>query len=378
MKIGFVFDDSLDKADGVQQYVLAVGEWLRGEGHEVHYLVGATKRSDLANVHSLSKNVAARFNGNRMSIPLPTSKKAIKALLEQENFDVLHVQMPYSPWLAQRVIAAAGPSTVIFGTFHIVPHSWLVRAASRFLASWTRPTLKRFDDIVSVSSAAQVFARRTFGLKTDVLPNVVDYHRFHSAKAFPTSQHDVLTVLFLGRLVPRKGCQTLLEAVDLLSKQMVDLPAFRVVVCGRGPLESKLKAYVQERQLASLVEFTGFVEEADKPRYLKSADIAVFPSTGGESFGIVLIEAMAAGAVVLAGDNVGYRSVMSPQPDLLFTPNRPRQLADRLAYLLRQPAMRSEKMRWQDHYVQDFDVSVVGGQLVDRYKQALRQRQNVQ
>jgi len=87
---------------------------------------------------------------------------------------------------------------------------------------------------------------------------------------------------------------------------------------------------------------------------------------------------MAAGAVVLAGDNVGYRSVMSPQPDLLFTPNRPRQLADRLAYLLRQPAMRSEKMRWQDHYVQDFDVSVVGGQLVDRYKQALRQRQNVQ
>jgi phosphatidylinositol alpha-mannosyltransferase len=377
LKIGFVFDDSLDKADGVQQYVLSVGKWLQIAGHEVHYLVGRTKRTDLEHIHSLGTNVAARFNGNRMSIPLPTSKQAIKKLLDEEQFDVLHVQLPYSPWLAQRVIAAAGPKTVIFGTFHIVPHSWVVRSASRVLATWTRPTLKRFDEIVSVSTAAQSFAKRTFRLETTVLPNVVDYARFKRAKPAP-KQRDVLTVLFLGRLVPRKGCQTLLDAVDILSKRMSRLPAFQVIICGRGPLEASLKRFVEERQLSSLIQFTGFIEEADKPRYLSTADIAVFPSTGGESFGIVLIEAMAAGAMVLAGDNVGYRSVMTPKPELLFSPKNAEELADKLAYYLQHPAERLAAKTWQDHYVRDFDVTIVGKELVDRYNQALHLRQNVQ
>lgn len=377
LKIGFVLDDSLDKADGVQQYVLAVGEWLRSKGHDVHYLVSTTTRTDVANIHSLGKNVAVRFNGNRMSMPLPASKRAIRALLVREKFDVLHVQLPYSPWLAQRVIATAGPRTAVFGTFHIVPHAWHVRAASRALAVWTRSSLKRFDGIVSVSSAAQEFARQAFGLETAVLPNVVDTARFKHAKPF-TRYAGRPTVVFLGRLVPRKGCQTLLEAVRLLQASEQSLPQLRVVICGKGPLEAQLKTFVQKHNLTDTIEFAGFVDEADKPRYLQSADIAVYPSTGGESFGIVLVEAMAAGALVLAGDNPGYHTVMAPRPELLFRPHDAQLLADKLALFIRQPTKRRTLVKWQSEYVQQFDTQVVGKELVHKYNQALRSRQNVQ
>jgi len=377
MKIGFVLDDSLDKADGVQQYVLAMGEWLRGQGHDVHYLVSTTQRDDVANIHTLSKNVAVRFNGNRMSMPLPASKRAIKRVLTQEQFDVLHVQMPYSPLLAQRIIAAAPATTVIFGTFHIVPHHWHVGAASRLLALWTRPTLRRFDGVVSVSSAAQAFAKKTFKLESTVLPNVVDFARFSKAVAFPQYQGK-LTIVFLGRLVTRKGCQTLLEAVEHLVNRPQKVPEFQVIICGKGPLEVRLKHYVTEHHLQPYISFVGFVSELDKPRYLRSADIAVFPSSGGESFGIVLIEAMAAGAVVLAGDNSGYRSVLAPQPDLLFAPHDAMELADKLTFLLQETAQRLQVAHWSKQYVQQFDINVVGQQLVAAYKQALRLRQNVQ
>ena len=109
LKIGFVLDDSLDVPDGVQQYVLTVGAWMKGQGHDVHYLVGQTDRNDIPNVHSMSKNIKVRFNKNRMTMPLPTSVKAIAAILQREQFDILHVQMPYSPFMAGRLIKAALP-----------------------------------------------------------------------------------------------------------------------------------------------------------------------------------------------------------------------------------------------------------------------------
>src|SRR3989344_1271873 len=99
MKIGFVLDDGFDRLDGVQQYMLTYGQWLTKEGHEVHYLVGETTHSIIPNLHSLSRNLKVRFNKNRSSIPLKIYKNAIKKLLSEEKFDVLHIQMPYSPML---------------------------------------------------------------------------------------------------------------------------------------------------------------------------------------------------------------------------------------------------------------------------------------
>jgi phosphatidylinositol alpha-mannosyltransferase len=373
LKIGLVLDSGLDKPDGVQQYVLALGEWFGNQGHEVHYLVGQTKRQDIPNVHSLSRSVKVRFNGNSGSIPLIAGRRKLRRFLAAEKFDVLHVQMPHHPLLAQRIVLAAGPRTAIIGTFHVAPYNRLVTSGNKVLGRWLRPSLRRFNQIVSVSPAAAAFARETFHIETEVLPNVIDYQRFHTAGSLaPYEDKSTLTILFLGRLVPRKGCQQLLQAIALMSTAK-DLPKFRVVICGRGPLEAKLRQFVSRHRLKSLVAFAGFISEADKPRYYASADISVFPSSGGESFGIVLLEAMAGGrSTVLAGDNPGYRSVMAPQPDLLFDPKDARVLAEKLAYYLTHDPARQAMQAWAANYAKTFDVTVVGVKLLDMYQKALR------
>jgi phosphatidylinositol alpha-mannosyltransferase len=367
LKIGFVFDDSLDKPDGVQQYILALSRWLTSQGHEVHYLVGETKRTDIANLHSLSRNINIKFNGNRMSMPLPADACKIRELLGREQFDVLHVQMPYSPFMAAKVIKAAPRKTVVIGTFHIMPQTGLVRFATYALGVWLRPSLRRFNKVFAVSTAAQDFASKVFRLHdVSVLPNVVDVRRFADASGFEKYTDNMSTIMFLGRLVERKGCKVLLEAVNILKSQ-ISTP-FRVVVCGKGELLPELKEYVAKQHLEKYVEFTGFIEEADKPRYLKSADIMVFPSNGGESFGIVLIEAMAAARpVVLAGDNDGYRSVMGSRPELLFDPRDSKAVAGLLAKYLQDKSAVQVAVAWQTEHVQQFDAATVGAQLLDAY-----------
>ena len=374
LKIGFVLDDSLDGTDGVQQYVLTVGEWMRKQGHVVHYLVSATKRQDVLNIHSLSRNWGVRFNGNRMHIPLPAPMTHIRNVLDQEQFDVLHVQTPFSPFLAGRIISAAKPETAVIGTFHVVPNSRIADLGSSLLAWWCRKSLRRFDAMLSVSPPAAAFARRTFHIDSEVVPNAVWFKSFHEAKPFSSSDPR-LNILFLGRLVPRKGCHLLLEAIALLNNDS-SVPQFRVTICGKGPLAESLKRFVEDNGLGSVVEFVGFVSEEDKPRYYASADTTVFPSTGGESFGIVLVEAMSSGrAVVLGGNNVGYRSVLESCPgDVLFNPHNIAALAKRLKVLLGDAPQRQHIADWQQWRAQSFDVERVGLNILRIYTSVLRRR----
>jgi len=366
MKIGYVLDDTLDTPDGVQQYVLTLGAWMSSQGHDVHYLVGQTTRTDIPGIHSISRNMKVRFNGNRMSMPLPVSKESISNLLHTKQFDILHVQMPYSPFMAHQVMLSSPDSTAVIATFHIAPHSGLVKYATRGLALWTSKSVQRIDKAFSVSSAAADFARQTYKIKTDILPNVVEIVKFAETVPFDNPSKK-FTILFLGRLVPRKGCQLLLQSLVLLKIKNPDI-SFRVIICGRGPLEAQLKAYVLSHDLIDEVTFAGFVTETDKARYLKTADLAVFPSSGGESFGIVLIEAMAAGnPVVLGADNPGYASVLAPYPDLLFKAGDAEGLSGKLQVYMTSDDVRSKASDWQREYVPRFDVAVVGSQLLEVY-----------
>ena len=374
LKIGLVLDDSLDKVDGVQQYVLILGRWLAAQGHSVHYLVGETKRADLPNLHSLSRNVKVRFNKNRMAIPLPASLAELRDLLTRENFDVLHVQVPYSPALAGRIIKLAGPRTAVVGTFHILPHSRLVSLANHLLSRAVRGSLKRFDVISSNTEATAAFARKTFGADGPVIPLPLELHKFYGAKPFAKYQHGK-TVVFLGRLVERKGCQYLLRAVAHAVAAKTWPADTRVVVCGDGHMRPKLEKYVRAQGLEKIVEFTGYISEEDKPRYLASADVVAYPSTGGESFGIVLLEAMAASrGVVLAGNNPGYASVMAPRPESLFDPHDTPALAEKIVVSLEDKQVRQAASTWQQAYVHEFDVPVVGKRIVSLYNEALHKR----
>lgn len=377
MKVGFVLDDSLDKTDGVQQYVLTLGHWLRSQGHEVHYLVGHTERTDLPHVHSLSRNIQVHFNQNRMSTPLPADTKRIRKLLANEKFDVLHVQLPYSPFLAAKVINNASAETAIIGTFHILPFSRLESVATRLLAVLLRSSRKKFDSVVSVSKPAANFARKRFKLKSQVVPNAVAVNHFHAGKKLRKYDDGKLNIVYLGRLVERKGCLHLLEALEELHKQNM-LHMVRIVIAGKGPLLPRLEKFVRDNHLSKNVQFIGYVHEIDKPDLLASADIAVMPSVGGESFGIVLVEAMAAGArVVIAGDNQGYRTVMGAHKEQLVDPTDHQAFAKTLKHFIVSARARSRATRWQQARSQVYDVQVVGEQLLAIYKSALNKKNNV-
>jgi len=362
LNIGFVLDDTLDTTDGVQQYVISLGNWFTSQGHNVHYLVGQTKRKDIDNIHSMAKNVKVRFNKNRLSIPLPSNKKQITKKLNDLNLDVLHVQMPYSPLFAGRVIEAVGPDVKVIGTFHIVPASKLHSASSMGLKYLNQKTAKRFNRIICVSSAAGNFAKSAFGYDSVIIPNVVDTSKYYHKPV----NHVIPTIVFLGRLVERKGCKQLLDA--LLVLQNTYSGPYKVVIAGTGPLKTELAMYAIKNNIRN-VTFIGFVTEAEKPKLLAGADIAVFPSTGGESFGIVLIEAMAAGSrVVMGGNNVGYRTVLEDYPDLLIDPNDPTTFAGRMQYYLEHPESRILASKWAKVFVLQFDVEHVGKQILKIYR----------
>ncbi|HVS79031.1 MAG TPA: glycosyltransferase family 4 protein [Candidatus Saccharimonadales bacterium] len=369
LSVGFLFDDTLDSNDGVAQYVKTLGAWLNGQGHKVSYMVGETQLKEWAGgrVYSLAKNQTVYFNGNKLSIPLPASRQRITELINSEKFDVLHVMMPHSPQLSQKIIKAAPSEMAVVGTFHIFPSGWLSVAGSRILRRWLRPSLRRIGAVVSVSSAAASFAQKAYGLKTAVIPNPVNISKYRSKS--PNQENEIV---FLGRLVKRKGAGQLIDAFALLKNSS---PAARLTVAGDGPDRSKLEKKVARLGLSDSVRFLGFVDEKDKPALLAGAAIACFPSLYGEAFGIVLIEAMAAGSgVVLGGDNPGYRSVLGEQPETLVDPRDTVAFAARLHRLLSNKALAARLHTWQNQRVKQYDVDVVGRQILELYTQQIARR----
>jgi phosphatidylinositol alpha-mannosyltransferase len=371
LAVAFLFDDTLDSNDGVAQQVKRLGEWFSQNGHHVIYLCGETKMKTWAggNVYSMASNVNVRFNGNRLSMPLISSSQVIKKVLEHEPIDILHVQVPYSPLMAQRVIKRAHGKVSIVGTFHILPSGWLSNFGSKLLRLVQWRSLKKFDEMISVSSSAASFARKNFGLKSEIIPNMIDLEAFRPAKL---QSPEAGRIVFLGRLVKRKGCEQLIRAFALVSKGN---PDSRLVIAGDGPERRKLKSLASSLGLDDGVSFLGFVKEEDKASLLASASIACFPSLYGESFGVVLIEAMAAGAgVVLAGNNPGYQTVMEAQPSLLIDPRDAEAFAGRLNQLLQDSALRAKLHAWQNQHVKHYDTKLVAKQVLAVYERAIAKR----
>lgn len=361
MIVGFVLDDTFDSSDGVQQYIKLLGRWLEQNGHEVHFLVGQSS-SNQKNVHSLAKNIKVSFNKNKMSIPIWSSKKDILSVLNKVNFDVLHIQMPYSPILAARIINSANKNSRIIGTFHVAPHGRLEAVSAWLLAKILHGSTQRFDKIISVSSVAKEFAKKTFGVDSVVAPNAIDLAKFSNNK-----NKKIYDVVFLGRLVTRKGCMNLLQAVNILVNKHGITDA-NVVIMGAGPELNRLKEYVSYNKLGSNVSFLGFVDEKKKRQILNSCKIAVFPASGGESFGIVLLEAMASGATVLAGDNPGYSSVLGSLSESLFNARNSKLLAEKINLFLTNAKLRSTLNNDQQKLVKSFDINVVGNAILKVYK----------
>ena len=404
LTIGLVLDDGLDAPDGVQQYVLTVARELRARGHEVHLIASTTTRTDLEHLHVLGRNLRVRFNGNVLSSPLPARAGDLDTLLREVRFDVLHVQLPHSPFMAGRLARRVPDDVAVVGTFHILPESPLVAAGTRALGLLERRTLARFDEVMAVSAPAAAFARTTFGVTPAVVPNPVDLARFTppagdiSQAATPgpavpdgapepplpgagdhLPPHPAgpapLCVVFLGRLVARKGPRELVDAAAYVVDHRLVARPWTLTLAGTGPLDDELRRRIAYAGLTDRVDLPGFVAEDAKAALLAGADLVVLPSTGGESFGISVVEAMAAGGgPVLAGDNPGYRSTMAGLEDQLVTPRDRTAFGHALARWLLDDEARARATERQRAAARRFDVHTVVDEVEATYRRALATR----
>lgn len=370
LRIGLVIDDGLDRPDGVQQIVLTLGRRLTALGHEVHYLTSSTSRTDLPHLHVLGRTLSVKFNGNRLGTPLPAARGAVRRLLAEVPFDVLHVTMPYSPVLAGRVVSAAHPRTAVVGSFVIYPQDVATRWGIRLLGLAERRRLRRFDGITALSVAAQESVREAYGREVAVIGGPVELGA--APPVAPRPDDAPVRIVFLGRLVERKGPRELLAAVAAMPRTA---RPWTLTLAGRGPLLADLQERTRAAGIADRVDFPGFVAEQDKAALLAGADVVALPSTGGESFGMSVVEALAdAGGVVLAGDNPGYRTPMAGLEEQLVDPRDTAAFARALARWVDDPAARAAARAPQRAAAQRFEAGEITRQTLAWYDEALAAR----
>lgn len=371
MKIGFVLDDTLDSTNGVQQYVKTLGRWMIKEGHEVRFLVGESyDKSEFGErvVSLAKKNIDVRWNQQAFTFPLLPDVMKMREVIRDENFDILHVQVPYNPSLSQLLMALTNVPKV--GTFHTIPANLLTTLGANFLSVIQRGSLDGFSKIMTVSNAAQAFAKDHFGVDSSVVPNTVDVNSFRRGKVIEKyRKQDTVNIFFLGNLVERKGIMELLKAYKQL-QQICDQD-YQLLIAGKGYLEKSVKKYIKQNNLKN-VTLLGYIADEEKADYFATADICVFPSLHGESFGIVLIEAMAAGKAIIAGNNVGYKTVLKNKGSLLLVePEDSLLFAEKLKVLVENEHLRKEFGEWGQTEVYKYDVETVGPKIIEIYNKAI-------
>lgn len=369
LRVALVYDDTLDRHGGIAQYCLTLAAGLQRRGHHVTFLVGESspEARGEAPVHSLARNVGVRFNGNRLSVPLWSRRRRVNEVVDAGRFDILHVQVPYSPLMAGRVIASADPRTAVIGTCHVFSERRIPRAGALVLGALARPTLRRFDEFIGVSEPAAVFARALLGVSTgEIVPNMVDIEALRSGPAARNQAGP--SVVFVGSLVPRKGVAGLISAFAAVADRH---PTASLTIAGSGPLRRRLERQARDLRLEARTRFLGTVSEAEKGMLLRGADVTCFPARFGESFGVVLLEAMAAdSAVVLGGANPGHRTVLGRE-DVCVDADDPVGFAAKLDEVLGDAGWRQRIRDDQRRRVAAYDAERVCERLLAVYRRTL-------
>lgn len=368
LRIGLVCPYSFDVPGGVQFHVRDLAEALQRLGHHVSVLAPADDETPLPDyITPAGRAVPVRYNGAvaRMTFG-PVSARRVRRWLADGEFDVLHLHEPVTPSLGMLALwIASGP---IVATFHTA----LLRSRALQVAyPVVRPSMEKIMARIAVSEDARRTLVEHLGGDAVVIPNGVYVDDFARAEPDPrwTGTPEAPTVAFLGRLdEPRKGLPVLTEAIPTV---LATHPGARFLVAGsgeaaRGEVRAALGAH------ASSVEFLGRVSDEDKARLLRSVDVYCAPQTGGESFGIVLVEAMSAGTTVVASGLGAFRRVLDDgRAGVLFRAGDAADLARTLGRVLDDPDLRGRTRAAAAATVRRYDWSAVTGQVLTVYEMVL-------
>ena len=363
MKVAIVSPYDWTVPGGVGNHVRGLAPELRRLGCQVDVLAPAPRPVREAGFVGLGGSVPVPYNGSVARIAFgPRTRARVRQALAAGRYDLVHVHEPLSP--SAGMLAVKATRVPVVGTFHANLDRSLALTVGKPLL---RRTFDRLDARIAVSPSARDTWQRRFGGSMVVVPNGVGSEFFAKPEPLPGYRDGDPTVLFVGRMEPRKGLVYLVRAFLRLKPSF---PRLRLLVVGRGDgkQQEKLMAMVPPR-LRTDVSFVGAVPQEDLPSYFASADVFCAPSLGGESFGIVLAEAMAVGLPVVCTDIGGYRDlVRDDQEGLLVPPRDPEALAASLGALLDNPARRAALGEVARESAARYAWDVVAGQVAEVYQ----------
>jgi phosphatidylinositol alpha-mannosyltransferase len=361
MRVAIVAPYDLSKPGGVNNQIRAQARALRRLGHEVRVYGPASAPLADGEV-SLGRTYAVTFSGTESGLGIDPRAWARMATFANDGIDVLHVHEPFTPlapWFA--LLRSSVP---VVGTFHVHRergHRWY-----RSVGWALRPLARRLAARIAVSEPARRTVASHFPGEYAIVPNGIDVDRFTSAAERPAAfEPRRIHVLYVGRLEPRKGVESLIRAcADVQQRNR----AVRLVIAGDGPDRDRLAAVA--KQLSADVLFAGALRDDDLPGYFQAADIVCSPALGGESFGIVLIEAMAAARPIIASRIEGYAAVVDGTGAGVLTPaGAVAPLAAAIEELAREPDKRVRLGAAGAAAVQRYDWSAVAAELTRIYEQ---------
>lgn len=370
MKIGLVCPYSMARGGGVQEIVMAMQTELIKRGHDVKIITPQPK--DVSNVDT--SGLLFVGTGNDLRSPMGTTAdfstsnggEEIEQMLQEEQFDILHFHEPWQPILSRQILSRS--NTVNIATFHAkLPDTVMSKTIEKVITPYTKSILKYIDMMTAVSEPASDYVRQLTRKKIHLVSNGIDLNRYKPDRKAKFADP---TIFYVGRLEKRKGVKYLLNAFAMVENQM---PNARLVIGGDGPDRRKLEVRAAELGLKN-VEFLGYIDDDEKIRYMQSADVCCAPAIYGESFGIVLIEALACGTPVVAGANPGYASVLTGRGALgLVNPYDEGDFARRLILHLQDPGLRDFWYEWSQEHVKQFDYAHVVDKYEALYMQAIQE-----
>jgi len=375
MRIGLVLPYSLSYYGGVQNHVLGLYNEFKKQGHQLKIFVPKAK------LEENYKNKDIIFVGGAINFPLESTSSisfgltvkgvSINNFFEKENFDILHFHNPTTPFLPWQILSAS--KTTNIATFHadLIDHK-IYENYPLVLKSIYDYLLPKIHGFIAVSQSAKDSVVSVYpGAKVTIIPNGINPDDFLNGKPIKKFKDGKFNLLYVGRFDERKGIFYLLEAFSILKKKIPK--KLRLILVGGGPQRWEIMIRLKELKIQKETVLTGEVKEERLPDYYKTADLFVAPATHGESFGLVLLEAMAAGCPIVAAANRGYKEVLKEIADYSLVPPRNSEaLAEKISPLIKNQKLREKLRLWGINEIKKYSWEKISEKVLEFYKQILK------
>lgn len=379
MKIGLVLPYSLSYYGGVQKHVLGLYREFKKRSHRVKIFVPRQKLEEkYKNKDILLIGGAINFpfeSTVNLSFGLTVGGVPLNEYFKQTHFDILHFHNPTAPFLPWQILQVS--KTINIATFHadLVDHKFY-GVYSGLIGNIYDYLLPKINGFIAVSESAKHSLTSLYPkAKVTVIPNGIDIEHFAEGKPIKKYQDGKFNLLSVGRLDERKGIPYLLKAFKKLKKKFPR--SLRLILVGDGPEKTKIQNLIKKLKITKGTELIGEVSEKDLPGFYKSGSLLVAPATHGESFGLILLEAMAAGLPIVAAANRGYQEVLKEvRNDCLVPPKDTTALVKKIADLIHNERKRIELKEWGFKKVENYSWPMVAKEILDFYAEVCKRKQN--